>query len=184
MEDEELELAEKIKFTKGMKSLQVGGDYRGDLRERAKSKNSQLTEISKGKMSKSKTSALLQRNPIRAASMNLTSKGKIAPVSGGSMIKATPLTNISQLNSSKGPSLVKSKSMSIGKGGDVFNSASTVEISPEGVSKNKTKNFAPDEPYSFSSDKKVFHGKNKIVKNKRKSFLGITRTKNVVITRN
>jgi hypothetical protein len=88
MEDEELALAEKNKFMKS----QLAGDYQGDLRERAKSKNSQLTKISKGKMSKSKTSALLERNPIRAASMNLTSQGISSVVSGGSILSAKALT--------------------------------------------------------------------------------------------
>jgi|TARA_R110000824_G_scaffold106934_1_gene252745 hypothetical protein len=84
MEDEELELAEKNK-----------GDLKSDRAYKRK-KDFNQDELSHGgdlKMSKSLTSiAPLERNPIRAASMNLTSQGISSVVSGGSILSAKALT--------------------------------------------------------------------------------------------
>tara|TARA_R110000782_G_scaffold257698_1_gene347032 strand:- start:723 stop:1178 length:456 start_codon:yes stop_codon:yes gene_type:complete len=150
MEDEELALAEKNK-----------GDLKSDRAYKRK-KDFNQDELSHGgdlKMSKSKTSAPLERNPIRAASMNLTSQGISSVVSGGSILSAKALTSTlkSSSSSNKGASVVKSKGMSIGNEGDLYNSSSTVKISDNKISKTKKKNVLGG---LFTKNKTVIYTRN------------------------
>ena len=151
MEDEELALAEKNK-----------GDLKSDRAYKRK-KDFNQDELSHGgdlKMSKSLTSiAPLERNPIRAASMNLTSQGISSVVSGGSILSAKALTSTlkSSSSSNKGASVVKSKGMSIGNEGDLYNSSSTVKISDNKISKTKKKNVLGG---LFTKNKTVIYTRN------------------------